>query len=67
MCRSWRSKGVRIMDKNAVILNLSSEEVMQLERIALDDDKDEALSFLKDLRKKIRETTIRGLKSHLDA
>jgi hypothetical protein len=55
------------MDKNAVILNLSSEEVMQLERIALDDDKDEALSFLKDLRKKIRETTIRGLKSHLDA
>jgi hypothetical protein len=54
------------MDKNAVILNLSSQEIMQLERIALDDDKDEALSFLKELQRKIKETTIRGLKSHID-
>jgi hypothetical protein len=55
------------MDKNTVILNFSPQEVMQLERIALDDDKDEALSFLKQLRRKIQETTIRGLKSHLDS
>jgi len=54
------------MEKNTVLLNLSPQEIMQLERIALDDDKDEALSFLKNLRRKIQETTIRGLKSHID-
>ena len=35
------------MTINPVILKLTSEEVLRLKRILLDDDKDEALLFLK--------------------
>jgi hypothetical protein len=35
------------MTINAVILKLTSEEVLRLKRILLDDDKQEALLFLK--------------------
>jgi hypothetical protein len=41
-------KGVKI--KN-VVLNLSPEETMRLTRILLDEDKDEALAFLKECLK----------------
>jgi len=34
-----------------VLLNLSSEETLRLTRILLDDDKDEALAFLKECLK----------------
>jgi len=38
-------KGMKI--KN-VVLNLSSEETLRLTRVLLDEDKDEAFSFLKE-------------------
>jgi hypothetical protein len=34
-----------------VVLNLSSEETLRLTRILLDEDKDEALAFLKECLK----------------
>ncbi len=36
------------MTINSVILKLTSEEVLRLKRILLDEDKEEALSFLKE-------------------
>lgn len=48
-------KGMKI--KN-VVLNLSSEETMRLTRILLDEDKDEALAFLKEcLKSQLAEAT----------
>ncbi len=36
------------MTINPVIIKLTSEEVLRLKRILLDEDKEEALSFLKE-------------------
>jgi len=47
-CAGWRKKRVKI--KN-VVLNLSSEETLRLTRILLDEDKDEALAFLRECLK----------------
>jgi hypothetical protein len=48
-------KGMKI--KN-VVLNLSPEETTRLTRILLDEDKDEALSFLKEcLKRQLAEAT----------
>jgi len=41
-----------------VVLNLSSEEALRLTRILLDEDKDEALAFLKEcLKPQLAEAT----------
>jgi hypothetical protein len=50
----------------ATIVTLTKQEMMRLEMIAVDNDKDAALSFLKELRSKIEAHTIKGMKSHLD-
>ena len=50
-----RGKGMKI--KN-VVLSLSSEETLRLTRILLDEDRDEALAFLKEcLKPQLAEAT----------
>jgi len=48
-------------------VSLSAEEMMEMERIITDDDKDEALRFLKrSVYKKLLTSQENRLKSHLD-
>jgi lactam utilization protein B len=54
-------------DRDATIVALSSEEMIRLEVICVDGDRDGALAFLRDMRTRIRQTTIKGMKSHLDS
>lgn len=49
-----------------MIVAFTQKELMRLEMIVTDNDKDEALIFLKELREKIETSTIKGMKSHLD-
>ncbi len=43
---------------STIIIELSEEEIQRIVRIVLDDDKEEALNFVKDcLEKKIKEKT----------
>lgn len=49
-----------------MIVTITQKELMRLEMIMTDNDKDEALVFLKELRAKIETNTIKGMKSHLD-
>jgi hypothetical protein len=39
------------MSVKRIVLNLSSEEIVRLTRLLLDEDKDEALTFLKEVLK----------------
>jgi hypothetical protein len=49
------------------VVSLEPEEVMELERIVTDDDRDEALRFLKkNVYKKLTTSQEDRLKSHLD-
>jgi len=48
------------MTINQVILKLTSEEVLRLKRILLDDDKQEALLFLKECLKPQLDQAARG-------
>ena len=48
------------MTINPVILKLTSEEVLRLKRILLDDDKQEALLFLKQCLKPQLDQATRG-------
>jgi|WetSurMetagenome_2_1015567.scaffolds.fasta_scaffold81876_2 hypothetical protein len=54
------------MGQDSTVVSLTKQELMQLEMIAVDNDKDAALVFLKELRSKIETSTIKGMKSHLD-
>jgi lactam utilization protein B len=54
------------MSIDTTIIALSKQEIIRLEMIVIDSDKDEALAFMRELRSKIESHTIRGLKSHLD-
>jgi hypothetical protein len=49
-----------------MIVTLTQKELLRLEMIVTDNDKDEALVFLKELRAKIDTSTIKSMKSHLD-
>lgn len=49
-----------------MIVTITQKELMRLEMIMTDNDKDEALVFLKELRVKIEAGSIKGMKSHLD-
>jgi len=53
-------------EPNVTIVGLSKQEMVRLEMICIDDDKEEALSFLKEIRLKINQT-VKGMKSHLDS
>jgi len=54
------------MEQDATIVTLTKQELMQLEMIVVDNDKEAAFVFLKELRAKIETNTIKGMKSHLD-
>lgn len=54
------------MGDELTVVSFTKKDIMNLEMIVLDSDKEEALIFLKDLRWRIQENTIKGLKSHLD-
>jgi hypothetical protein len=54
------------MGQGVTVVTLTKQELMQLEMIAVDNDKEAALVFLKGLRAKIEASTIKGMKSHLD-
>ena len=49
------------------VVSFTKEETIMIEMICMDQDKDEALAFLKELQKKIFQISIRGMKSHLDS
>jgi hypothetical protein len=53
-------------EKDRIFVALSPQEVMRLEMILADRDKEEALVFVTEMYQKIKDKTIRGLKSHLD-
>lgn len=54
------------MGQDVTVVSLSIQDIMRLEMIIVDNDRDDALSFLKELRRKIEEKAFRGMKSHLD-
>jgi hypothetical protein len=54
------------MGHEAIVVTLSKQEMMRLEMIVVDNDKDAALAFLKELRSKIEANAIKGMRSHLD-
>jgi hypothetical protein len=54
------------MGQGTTVVALSAQEMVRLEMIIIDKDKDDALAFLSELRIKIQATSIKGLKSHLD-
>jgi hypothetical protein len=54
------------MGLDATVVTLTKQEMMQLKMIAVDNDKDAALVFIKELRRKMELSTIKGMKSHLD-
>jgi len=53
-------------EKESIVVTLSPQEVMRLEMILTDRDKEEALAFVSEMYQRIKSKTIRGLKSHLD-
>jgi hypothetical protein len=53
-------------EKDKIFVALSPQEVMRLEMILADRDREEALVFVTEMYQKIKDKTIRGLKSHLD-
>lgn len=55
------------MGQDTTVVSLTKQEMMLLEMIAVDNDKDAALLFIKELRRKMEDSTIKGMKSHLDA
>jgi hypothetical protein len=54
------------MGHDTTVVTLTKQDMMRLEMILIDKDKDDALVFLRELRSKIETNTIKGLKSHLD-
>ena len=53
-------------EKDSIIVALSPQEVIRLEIILTDRNKEEALAFVTEMYQRIKNKTIRGLKSHLD-
>jgi lactam utilization protein B len=53
------------MGTDLTVVSLSKQELIRIEMICVDGDKDQALAFLKDLRSKITQTG-QGMTSHLD-
>lgn len=55
-----------MMEQNATVVTLTKQEMMHLEMIMVDNDKEAAFAFLKEIHSKIEANTIKGMKSHLD-
>jgi hypothetical protein len=54
------------MAGDSCIVNLSRQEMMRIEMIVMDSDKDDALIFIRELRAKIESSSKKGMKNHLD-
>jgi hypothetical protein len=54
------------MGQDITVVTLTKQEMMRLEMILIDKDKDEAFAFVRELRSKIETNSIKGMKSHLD-
>jgi hypothetical protein len=54
------------MGQDTTVVTLTKQEMIRLEMIIIDKDKDEAFAFLRELRSKIEASTSIGMKSHLD-
>jgi hypothetical protein len=54
------------MGHDTTVITLTKQEMMRLEMILIDKDKDDALAFLRELRLKTEISTSIGMKSHLD-
>ena len=62
---SWR--GEMVLEIKKTIVSIDENELIELERIIIDQDKEEALRFLrKSIFEKIRHSQQGKLKSHLD-
>ena len=48
------------------VVNVSQEEYLKMKAIVMDKDKDEALSLIKELLKRLELEERKALKSHLD-
>jgi lactam utilization protein B len=53
------------MNANPVVVSLTEEEIIRLEMICVDGDKDGALAFLRTLRARIGQIG-KGMRSHLE-
>ncbi len=49
-----------------MVLAISDEELMNMKRVILDGDPNEALELIKTFVKKLEQQSRQGLKSHLD-
>lgn len=49
-----------------MVLTISDEELLNMKRVILDEDPDEALDLIKSFVKKLEQQSRQGLKSHLD-
>ncbi len=54
------------LEKDRIIVSLSPEDMMRLEMILTDRNKEEALKFVTEMYHKIKSKTVRGMRSHLD-
>jgi hypothetical protein len=54
------------MASDFTVVSISKQELIKLEMIVVDGDKDGALAFLKDMRSRIK-NTVQGMTSHLDS
>lgn len=54
------------MGQDTTVVTLTKQEMMRLEMILVDKDKDDALAFLHELHAKTETSTSIGMKSHLD-
>lgn len=47
-------------------IQITTEELQKMKQILLDEDRDEALTLIKILHKRLMEQMNKGMKSHLD-
>ena len=52
--------------KNDIIISITDKELMLMQSIKIDNDKSEALTFIKTLLSRIEIKGNKGMKSHLD-
>jgi hypothetical protein len=51
---------------DSCVVNLSRQEIMQIEMIVMDGDREEALNFIRRLKSKIDLSLNNSMKNHID-
>ena len=54
------------MGNDTTAVTLTKQDIIRMEMILIDKDKDDALAFLRELHSQIEANTSMGMKSHLD-